>query len=235
MGFVQDLRTVFGIGSEVSNSSALAQARDEIDARIAKCGEKIQALERELPSAVIRSIDSGATERRKLAQLQREQTGLEATRVVIERDLAEALAAERAAEMAARWATAKRHGDKMLATARRLNDAIDGAADLMMALLNQNDAFVQSLPRLAGDYSGSLVETNLPSQVGQRVRVRSGDRIHLGRVLEHLSLNQLQPDLVAFIKEQLFVALREEASGKPARSSAPTPLSAAESESAAIS
>lgn len=225
MGILQSVRTVLGLASDLPDSAALQRALDEVGGRIARCREKIASLEQELPAAVIRSIDSGAAERRKLSQLQSELAGLETTRAAIERELAEALKAEADQELAARWAVSEQYGDEFIALAARANDAVDQLTDVCVEMLAKYEHFFRSLPVQAGDFSPRRFVEDFSGFITSRARCRSGDKLQLSRDLEHLAPAQLEGaganDLAARAEEQVFIALRIKTSAAPDRSQTP--------------
>jgi hypothetical protein len=96
MGILQTIRQKFG--ADMTDSMALTQGLGEINRKIDANRAAARVLESELPGAVLRSIDLGITERRKLMALQSEHDGLIATAEALKREIADAVAREKAVE-----------------------------------------------------------------------------------------------------------------------------------------
>ncbi len=99
MGILQQIRTKLGLAADVLDSVALTQALGDLNTRINKNRADAAAIEASIPEAVVRSIDSAATERRKLQSLTSEHAALVSAADATRREIAAALARERDAEL----------------------------------------------------------------------------------------------------------------------------------------
>jgi hypothetical protein len=132
------------------HSAVLEQALADVDGRLDQNTAAARALTDELPAAVIRSIDAGATERKKLANLTSEREALVTTAAALRRELDEALARERQAALQVRWDESQKLGDAFVAAASRADAAISAAAATLATAIRElnaaESAFEGSLP-----------------------------------------------------------------------------------------
>jgi hypothetical protein len=141
-------------GDEKPDSEALTQALGELNQRINKNREAVAALEAELPLAVLKSIDAGATERRKLANLDSEYKGLVAAAEATRREIADALARERAVEKRQALEADRARGGVLVEKAEKLQIALATTAKLALQVLQAGDDFDRNRPRRHADPDG---------------------------------------------------------------------------------
>jgi predicted nucleic acid-binding Zn-ribbon protein len=156
MGILQQIRTKLGVGSEMPDSAALTQALGDLNARINQNRADAAAIEASIPGAVIASIDGAATERRKLERLESEHTALVKTATATRREIAEALAREKAAELDGKWERAERLGDELKEAGVEFRAAYDALISAARKVLAVNDRFVESVPVKAPDWSPQI-------------------------------------------------------------------------------
>jgi hypothetical protein len=146
MGIVEQIRTKFGLSADTPDSAALTQALGDLNGRINKTDDAIAALQAELPGAVIRSIDAGATERRKLATLRSEREGLVSAAEATRSEIAKALAREALAGRQARWAAVVESTGAVLVDISEVETSIETLDDRLEKLLETILTFEAQLP-----------------------------------------------------------------------------------------
>lgn len=146
MGILQQIRTRFG--ADVADSVALTRALDDLNAKLDKNREAMLALEEALPVDVIKSIDLGATSRRKLAGLQSEHQALLATIEATRREIADARDRERAAEHYARVVAVKNCAARCQAKYAELQRWAENGADLINGSLESSTEFTVAMEGL---------------------------------------------------------------------------------------
>jgi hypothetical protein len=147
---VETVRAKFGLIAEVAEAAVWTRQQDDLSERITKADDAIAALQAELPDAVIRSIDAGATERRKLATLRSEREGLVSAAEAMRKKIDEVLTVERAAKLQADLAEAKRLGEVVIAAAQKADAAVKAAAEALAGPLEElkaaQTAFQDAVP-----------------------------------------------------------------------------------------
>jgi len=156
MGILQSIRAKLGVSPEMPDSAALTQALGEKLQEVNRIDADILALERRLPLDVIQNPDGGEASSRELADLKSKHDRLTATCDALRRENAEALARERAAELAARWNTAEERSGTVIAAAGKVDAIIESLADAIVELREAVVTFDSSLPTRAADYGSSL-------------------------------------------------------------------------------
>ena len=187
-------------------SSAFTEALADVNARIDKNRTAARALTDELPGAVIRSIDAGATERRRLSNLESEYSALLATASAIRRELDEALAGERAAQTDEAWNASAEDAAVVIAAAHEIDTIIETLAEGIEALRDAIGVFDAGLPTRGSDYRSELI-----SSAASYAAAALGDRLQ--RALEIRSL-------AAIAKEETAVAFKARPSKQQEQSGA---------------
>ena len=160
-------------GADQPDSVALTRALEDLDLRISKNRISTQALEQALPATVIRSIDAGATERRKLAALQSEHAALVATADATRRELAEAHIREKAADLEKAWAAAEEKVRALESAGEQLTAAIDAIVEAATAVLRADADFRPSVPAPPADWSPDSLAANLTHRISVELYIKT--------------------------------------------------------------
>ena len=210
MAILQYVRTKFGLGELEPDSALLAKALADTDGRVNKNQADTEALERELPAAVIRSIDAGNTERRKLAQLQSEHGALVATAAAIRNELAEARAREQAADLEKAWAGAEEKGRALKAAGDELTAAISTVWETVQILLRADADFRLAVPQSATGWTRERFAGNLARMIALQLYIASDGALRPAGVFESVySLTQdLQNTIAGAIQEHIGLAFK---------------------------
>jgi hypothetical protein len=154
MGILRTIRQKFG--ADMPDSAALTQGLGEVNRKIDANRAAARVLENELPAAVLRSIDLGIAERRKLTALNSEHDGLVATAEALKREIAEALAREKGVDLDKAWAVATEYGDAVIMAANNIDSLVGIVAEALGKLQDAVTNFEVSLPVRAHDYQSDL-------------------------------------------------------------------------------
>jgi hypothetical protein len=175
---VAQVRTLVGLGSDTPDSAVLTRQLEDLNGRLVSNREKMTELELELPMAVLKSIDAGATERRKLVALRSEREGLTATVSVIEQALSDALKAEADERLVARQQAAREAGKNLIAASEDLKAqivALVKAASATVAAGNDFIAAMRAIPEPRNAYEPLFFQSLLPMWLNYRRDRRVGD------------------------------------------------------------
>jgi hypothetical protein len=173
MPILDYLRTKFGLGESGPDSALLVKALGDTEERIAKNRAEARELSKDLPGAVIRSIDAGATERRKLAALESEHGALVATAAAIRSELAEAQARESEEALAKAWAEAERKGNALKAAGEELTTAIAAMVEKARAVLRADEDFRPAVPETTAEWKQLNFAGGLAHKIALELFIKS--------------------------------------------------------------